>query len=109
MPLAVVAMLTVGAFTVNASEIEKNIKKANSLVESVETINENDPYDGKVYYRYLDASTQEYKYVLVGEVEKGECSIQESDTRCSSFIDGMERNLWGELSPGQYIELHKIP
>ncbi|UVD79115.1 hypothetical protein NWE55_13435 [Myroides albus] len=102
--LAVIAMLSVGAFTVNASELKKDSKKENPVVESVKA---NNPYSGPTYYREFDTSLNEYVYVYVGDITEGECTLDLTEASCKTIVDGTERILWGEISPNNYSELHK--
>ncbi|MVX37288.1 hypothetical protein [Myroides sp. LoEW2-1] len=104
--LAVIAMLSVGAFTVNASELKKDSKKESPVVESIETVKAENGYSGKIYYRYLNES-EEYVYELIDNVEQSDCTELISNERCTTFVDGIQRNLWGELAPGHYIPLYK--
>lgn len=102
-PFAVVAMLTVGVFTMNASE-----KTGNAVeIEKVEPVKAENPYEGKVFYRYLDSSTNEYIYVELSSIEKGECTLSnESNIRCTAIVEGMTQNLWGKDQFGNYTELY---
>lgn len=107
MSFAVVAMLSVGAFTVNASEINKDISNKNSPMSSNETLKAYTPYTGPTYYRQFDINLNEYVYVYVGDISEGECTLDLTEESCKAMIGGIERVLWGEISPNNYVELHK--
>lgn len=105
MPLAVFAMLTVGAFTINASEKTDNTVN----IESVTEFKADDPYEGKVYIRIFDPITEDYIFTKVGEVgEGGECTMTVGTVRCTIEIDGIDHDLWGESSPGVYAPLYEL-
>ncbi|MFG0592441.1 hypothetical protein ACF8C4_15090 [Myroides odoratimimus] len=105
MPLAVFAMLTVGAFTINASE-----KTDNAInIESVTDVKADDPFSGDIYIRTLDPITEEYVFTKVGTVEEGgECTMTVLVVRCTIKIDGIDHDLWGESPLGGYVPLYKL-
>ncbi|MDM1506907.1 hypothetical protein [Myroides odoratimimus] len=105
MPLAVFAMLTVGAFTINASEKTDNAVN----IESVMDFEVADPYYGFRYIRDLDPITNEYVFVLVDNVViNPTCTLTVGAVRCTIIIDTEEHDLWGESSPGVYAPLYKL-
>ncbi|MEK6494818.1 hypothetical protein [Myroides odoratimimus] len=104
MPLAVFAMLTVGAFTINASEKTDNAVNT----ESVTDLKADDPFSGDIYIRTLDPITEEYVFTKVGTVEEGDCTPTEFVERCTIKIDGIDYDLWGEVAPNVYLPLYKL-
>lgn len=104
MPLAVFAMLTVSAFTINASE--KTDHAVNT--ESVTELKADDPFSGDIYIRTLDPITEEYIFTKVGEVEEGDCTPTMDIERCTITIGTEVHDLWGEVAPGVYLPLYKL-
>ncbi|MDM1402397.1 hypothetical protein HX033_17180 [Myroides odoratimimus] len=103
-PLAVFAMLTVGAFSINASEKTDNAVNT----ESVTDLKADDPYDGKVYIRIPNPSGSGFIFMEVTPTSEGDCSDVPSSERCTIIIDNEEHNLWGQTPLGGYIELYKL-
>lgn len=104
MPLAVFAMLTVGAFTINASEKTDNAVNT----ESVTDLKADDPYDGDHYIRTPDPSGPGFIFIKVDEVVEGECTFVETSIRCTITIGTEVHGLWGEASPGVYAPLYEL-
>ncbi|WP_025124828.1 hypothetical protein [Myroides odoratimimus] len=105
MPLAVFAMLTVGAFTINASEKTDNAVK----IESVTDFEVADPYEGDHYIRIFDPIIGDYVFTKVTPAsEEGECTLTVGIVRCTIEIEGIDHDLWGESSPGVYAPLYKL-
>ncbi|MFD0700124.1 hypothetical protein [Myroides pelagicus] len=103
-PLALIAMLAVGAFSVNASEV----KTEASNIETTQEITASNPYSGEAFYRHLDPLTNQFIYTKVGDFQEGECSIDTNlEDRCTAIVDGMQRELWGKDQFGNYIELYR--
>ncbi|MDM1398202.1 hypothetical protein HX049_13600 [Myroides odoratimimus] len=104
MPLAVFAMLTVGAFTINASEkIDHAVN-----TESVTEFQVADPYLGDHYIEILDPITNEYVFTKVEGVVEGECTLTVGTVRCTIEIDNEDYDLWGESPLGGYAPLYKL-
>ncbi|MDM1412123.1 hypothetical protein HX038_15410 [Myroides odoratimimus] len=103
-PFAVLAMLTVGAFTINASE--KTDKAVN--VETVTEPEAEPSYQGKVYIRTEDPITHDYIFNEVYPTSEGDCSLTILSERCTVMVDGIEHDLWGEDSLGDFIPLYKL-
>ncbi|MCO7723793.1 hypothetical protein NJB85_11445 [Myroides odoratimimus] len=106
MPLAVFAMLTVGAFTINASEKTDNAVN----IESVMDFEVADPYYGDHYIRIPDPSGPGFIFVKLDEdeVEEGNCTLTVLNVRCTIKIDGIDHDLWGESPLGGYAALYKL-
>ncbi|MDM1499985.1 hypothetical protein [Myroides odoratimimus] len=105
MPLAVFAMLTVGAFTINASEKTDNAVN----IESVTDFEVADPYVGDAYIRTFDPITEDYIFTKAATVgEGGECTMTVLVERCTIKIDDIDHELWGEVAPGVYSPLYKL-
>lgn len=104
MPLAVFAMLTVGAFTINASEKTDNAVNT----ESVTDLKADDPFSGDIYIRTPNPSGPGFIFTKVGTVEEGDCTPTEFVERCTIIIDSVEHDLWGKTPLGDYIELYKL-
>lgn len=103
MPLAVFAMLTVGAFTINASEkIDHAVN-----TESVTEFQVADPYLGDRYIQTLDPITNEYVFIKV-DISEGNCTLTVLVVRCTIKIDGIDYDLWGESPLGGYAPLYKL-
>lgn len=103
MPFAVVAMLTVGVFTMNASE-----KTGNAVeIEKVEPVKAENPYAGYIYIRTLDPGSSNYIYTKVGDIEEGECTLDTTPKRCTTIVEGMNHELWGQDQFGNYSELYQ--
>ncbi|MCA4807006.1 hypothetical protein [Myroides odoratimimus] len=103
-PFAVLAMLTVGAFTINASE--KTDKAVN--VETVIQNQADNPYSGELFIRNQDPISGEITYTKVGDVQEGDCSLEYSTERCTIDIDNMEHELWAKLGVDSYVPLYKL-
>lgn len=103
MPFAILAMLTVGAFTINASEKTDNAVK----VEKVVDIQAQDPYSGEIFIRTLDPISNQYVYTKVGDIDKGECTLEFTPERCTTIVEGMDHDLWGRDEFGNYSELYQ--
>ncbi|MFM9403272.1 hypothetical protein ACKLNQ_15255 [Myroides odoratimimus] len=104
MPLAVFAMLTVGAFTINASEkIDHAVN-----TESVTEFQVADPYLGDIYIRTPNPSGPGFIFIKVGTVEEGDCTLTVLVVRCTIKIDDIDYDLWGEASPGVYLPLYEL-
>lgn len=104
MPLAVFAMLTVGAFTINASEKTDNAVN----IESVMDFEVADPYSGDIYIRIPDPSGPGFIFTKVGTVEEGDCTFEVALARCTIEIDDVDHDLWGESPLGGYAPLYKL-
>lgn len=107
MPFAVVAMLSVGAFTVNASE-----KTGNAVeIEKMETIAEpksQSSYDGDVFIRKKDPITNNYVYTMVINTSETDCGLEVSLNRCITEVEGKDQELWGKDLHDNYIPLYKF-
>ncbi|MFD0701287.1 hypothetical protein [Myroides pelagicus] len=99
-PLALIAMLAVGAFSVNASEVKTNVKLA--VFEQPQN-----PYSGEIFIRVLEPGTSNYIYSKVGEIDEGECTLEVTAQRCSTIVEGMNHYLWGKDAFGNYAELYQ--
>lgn len=104
MPLAVFAMLTVGAFTINASEKTDNAVNT----ESVTDLKADDPFSGDIYIRTPNPSGPGFIFTKVGTVEEGDCTLTVLVVRCTIKIDGIDYDLWGEVAPNVYLPLYKL-
>ena len=103
MPFAVVAMLTLGAFTMNASE-----KTGNAVgIEKVEPVKATNPYSGELFIRTQDPVTEQYVYTKVGDAEESDCSLDIASQRCTAIVEGMNHELWAKDQFGNYSELYE--
>ncbi|MDM1384375.1 hypothetical protein HX024_17055 [Myroides marinus] len=103
-PFAVLAMLTVGAFTINASE--KTDKAVN--VETVTEPQAENSYSGEIFIRIPNPSGPGFIFTKVGEIQEGDCDTTLAPQRCTFVVDNQEHDLWGMDSLGGYIELYKL-
>jgi hypothetical protein len=104
MPFAILAMLTVGAFTINASE--KTDHAVN--IESITEFQVADPYDGDYYIEILDPITGKYVFTKVIPTSEGTCTLTVLDVRCTYIIGTMVYDLWGESPLGGYAPLYEL-
>ncbi|MCC9043577.1 hypothetical protein LNQ81_12925 [Myroides sp. M-43] len=100
MPFAILAMLTVGAFTINASEKTDNAIK----VEEVVDIQAQDPYIGAEYYRVGTT------WVLYTNTSDGHCSLDGVGEICTKNITGVGvKEMFGEdQESGEKLVLRRI-
>ncbi|MDM1354810.1 hypothetical protein [Myroides marinus] len=103
-PFAVLAMLTVGAFTINASE--KTDKTVN--VETVMEPQASNPYSGDIYIRTPNPSGPGFIFTKVGEIQEGDCGLEIGVDKCTMRVGGENHELWAEVTPNNYVPLYKL-
>ncbi|MEC4115095.1 hypothetical protein VSO92_13400 [Myroides pelagicus] len=101
-PLALIAMLAVGAFSVNASEM------TDSSVENNIEVVEQASYEGELFIRELDPLTGRYEFTKVNTPSQEDCSVNISSDRCTVTIGTEVHELWGMNPLGGYVELYKL-
>lgn len=103
MPFAVLAMLTVGAFTINASQKTDNTVNVETLMQN----QAQEPYIGEEYY--LDEENE--KWVIYSSSSDGHCSLSGEGIVCTKEIPGfLEKKQMYGVDPltGDKVLLRRI-
>ncbi|MDX4973939.1 hypothetical protein [Myroides odoratimimus] len=96
MSFAVVAMLSVGAFTVNASNNDQVVKVETAVLAQA-------PYTGKLHYKVGNL------YPEAGITNLGICSFEISEFPYYEDVEGQNERMYGwDSNQGRYLPLFEI-
>lgn len=85
LPVALITMAIVGAFTVNAGNMMMDKQQSIEIEKQAQT-----PYYGAVYYH--DGTN----WVLLSSTSDGGCTLNITIRKCEQEIEGVIRQMYGE-------------